>query len=115
MPIIAAILSFLASWGARILGSAVIRIVIWKVLIWALLTSVLPIVLYNLLSYIIGQFFTLATTYLGNSGLSAFTYEFTGLGAWLAHRLKIIEAFSVVMTACIFRMTINLIPFIGKI
>jgi hypothetical protein len=113
MGVIGAILSFLSGWFARLLGAGAIRAVIWKGIIYALFVAILPTVLYNLFSLILQEFLSIASSY-GSQGQSI-VVTFTGFIGWLAYNLKIPEAFSMLLSALAFRVTISFIPFLNKI
>ncbi|MCR4288992.1 MAG: hypothetical protein NUV86_01875 [Candidatus Scalindua sp.] len=48
----------------------------------------------------------------GAYGISSTVISFTGIAAWLAIHLKIVEGFSLIMSAVAFRMAIRMIPFV---
>jgi len=45
-------------------------------------------------------------------GITSTVINFTGIAAWLALHLKIVEGFSLIMSAVAFRMAIRMIPFV---
>lgn len=114
LPILAGLFSFLAGWAARILGSGFVRIAIWKSLIWVLCVSIFPILLYNVLSDLIVEFFGIVSTVASNEGVQPFIVSFSGMAGWLLVTCKVPEALSLIISAHIFRLAISLIPFVGK-
>lgn len=114
MPIVSAILSFLGGWLARLIGSAVVRFIALKVILYALCVTILPIVLYNLFNKIMGEILTVASSGAGGYELQPFVVQLTGFMGWLAIKLKIPETFSIIISSAIFRMAISFIPFIGR-
>jgi hypothetical protein len=113
LPIIPAILSFFSGWFVRIIGSEAARALIWKAILYTLLVTILPTVLYNFLSGLLTEFLDMATEY-GSDG-QALNATFTGMMGWLALQLKIPEAFSILISAFTFRITISFIPFLSRI
>jgi len=115
LPIVGGLVAFLGGWFARIVGVSALRFIALKVVLWTLCVSVLPIVIYNVFSYMVGEVFGLIEDMVEGSSIESYVLEFTGLGGWLANTLNLPEAFALILSACIFRMTLNMIPFVGKV
>lgn len=114
LPIIGALAAFLTGWFARFVGASLLRFIALKLVLFTLCATVLPIVLYNIISFIGSELLDLISTLNQGSGLQSFILELTGFGGWFAKTLKLPEAFTAVMSAAILRFTFNLIPFVGK-
>jgi len=114
MPILGALFAFLGGWVARIIGSAVLRFVAMKAILYLLVTAILPVILYNLFNSILTEIMTVAAAAADSENLEPFVIQFTGFAGWLAVKLKVPEAFSVIISSAIFRMAISFIPFIGR-
>ena len=108
-----AILAWLGAWFARLIGVGAVRAVVWKVIFYALFVTVLPAVLYNLLSSLIGEMMTLAGSY--SSSASPLSVSFTGFLGWLAYHFKIPECFAVILSGLTFRVTMSFIPFLNRV
>lgn len=110
-----AILAFLSGWAARLLGVGALRFALWKAILWTFVVSVLPTVLYNLLSSLISEYIAMVSNYTTGSGQTSYVVTLSGLAAWLAVQLKIPESFSLILSAVVFRIGIRLIPFFGRV
>ncbi len=115
LPAVGAILSFLGGWFARLLGSAVVRAIALRAMLLALFVTVLPRVLYNLLSEVTQEIFDIVSAQVGTSHVGAQVLQVAGLAGWFAIQLHIPEAFSLIMTAVAFRVTISFIPYVGRL
>lgn len=108
-----AILSWLLSAFGSAVGYSVVRFAAWKIFVWTMVITVLPIiisaVIYTLISTLITTVGNVNTQY---GGINSFTINFTGLAAWFATHLRLVEGFAMIMSAIIFRMAIRMIPFV---
>ena len=106
------LLVWLGSAFASALGYSAVRFVAWKLVVYSIVTVVVPIILINVIYSLIEGAMSLATTAQNEYGLSPILVQLTGLGAWFAVYLKIPEGFSLLMSAIMFRVAIRMIPFI---
>jgi len=104
------LIAWLGSALASILGASAVRFVAWKVVISALLMTVLPIVLLNVFYSIIQGVISLTTNTV--SGSTGYIMQFTGLAGWFALYLKVPEGVSVLLSAMLIRVSLRLIPFV---
>lgn len=116
MPLIGALFTFLSGWAARWLGVQAVRLVLMKVVLYTLVVTIFPVVLYNLFSSMIGEFYTLYGQQVAGSYATGtpFVWQLTGCSANMANYLKIPESFSIILSALMFRLAVSMIPFIGK-
>jgi len=112
-----ALIAFLGSAFAGFLGSAAklftietLKFVAWRALLMFTLFVALPIILYNIFTDLVFDFIEYAMTFLSNQGLSATTIEISGLAAWMAQELYLVEAFSVYMSFVAIRFLTRFIP-----
>lgn len=112
LNILGGVFGYFTGWFARFLGIASARALIYKSLIYVIVVSVLPIVLYNLFNTILAELLSYAAN---NFSASPIAVQFTGFSGWLAIQLKLPETFSVIMSAFIARVTIAFIPFLNRI
>ncbi|RUM32534.1 MAG: hypothetical protein DSY42_00690 [Aquifex sp.] len=96
---------------AYIFNNDVARFIALKTLLVTLFIVALPIVLNNFLYELIDLLYTFMSSHINESG-SSFVVRFTGLTAWLLSVLKIPDAFSVIMSAVMVRVTLDHIPFL---
>lgn len=107
-----ALMTFLSGVLANLLGYQVARFLAWKVLLWSLAVSIIPIVLTNFIYTIMQTVIALVNANVTSSGLQGSVLSLTGLAAWLAVQLRLQEALSLVLSAVMFRIALNMIPFI---
>ena len=114
--VIVGIISFFR--GATLFQAAVsvAKFVAIKALLITLLTTVAVVVFHNFIidfitSYM-EQFVSFATSSLP-SGFESVSHQFTGIGAYLADKLQIVESFSLVMSGLMVGVVRRFIPFIG--
>jgi hypothetical protein len=115
IPLMAGITALLGGWFARFVGVSVVRFTILKGMIWFLVMSLLPVVLYNLFSLILEEIMTTAESYIGASGVAPIAAELTGLLGWIAGQMQIPAAFSIILSAMVVRASINIIPFVRNV
>jgi len=65
-------------------------------------------VIYMLIEGVMGTMNSIDGAY----GITSTVINFTGIAAWLALHLRIVEGFSLIMSAVAFRMAIRMIPFV---
>lgn len=115
MPIISAIFTFFSGWAARFLGVQALRFALWKGILWALVVSVFPTVLYNTISYLLGQAYQMYAAQASSlNGGQAMVVHLTGCAGNLAIWLQLPAAVSLILSAAMFRMAISMIPFVGR-
>ena len=114
LPIVGGILAFLSGWFARFVGASLLRFVALKVVLVTLCTTILPIVLYNVISFISSEMMDLVQYLTQGSSIQPFILQLTGFAGWLGGCLKLPLAFTAVMSGAILKFVMCLIPFIGE-
>lgn len=98
-----------------LLASSVAKWLAWKSVVALLVTSVLGIVLYNLVTEIVGELFQFVQSQmsqLSSQGLSGVAIQLTGLGAWIGERLKVPEQVALMVSFVCAKWAIVKIPFL---
>jgi len=115
LPILGGIFAFLSGWFGRFLGSRLLLLATWKLLIWSFAITVFPVLLYNVVSDLTGEYMTAVSTIASDQEVAPFLASFGGLLGWLCIKAKIPEALSLIFSALSFRMAISMIPFMGRV
>jgi len=107
-----ALLSWLLSAFGSWVGYSVVRFTAMKLFVWTIVITLVPVLfsrmIYMLIEGVMGTLNTIDGTY----GVNSYLVNFTGIAAWFAVHLKIVEGFSLIMSAVAFRMAIRMIPFV---
>lgn len=84
-----------------------------KTFMTTLLLVGLPIVLNNYAGRFIEKIMNRVSDSVssGTSGVDSIAYNFTGISAFFINHMRIDEAFSIVVSAIVIRITLSLIPF----
>jgi hypothetical protein len=88
-----------------------LKFIAWRALMMFLVFVALPIVLYNVLTGIVFDFMDFSMSYLTGQGISQFTVQLTGMGAYIASKIQLVQAFSVYMSFVAIRFIMRFIPF----
>jgi hypothetical protein len=107
-----ALLSWLLSAFGTMVGYSVIRFTAMKVFIWVLMITIVPVLFSRMIYMLIESVMATMNSIDGVYGINSTIINFTGVAAWLAIHLKIVEGFSLLMSAVAFRMAIRMIPFV---
>ena len=107
-----ALLSWLLSAFGTMVGYSVIRFTATKVFIWVLMITTVPVLFSRMIYMLIEGVMATMNSIDGVYGINSTIINFTGVAAWLAIHLKIVEGFSLLMSAVAFRMAIRMIPFV---
>ncbi|UJS18630.1 MAG: DUF2523 domain-containing protein [Candidatus Jettenia sp.] len=108
-------------WGIfKLLGRWAFKSSVMFTCLKGFLTTVLlvylPIVISNQAGKFISKLSTESLDYLGNnaySGITSVVYDITGLAAYFANHLRVVEAFAIIVSAVATRFVMRLIPFLG--
>lgn len=95
----------------RFLSTSVVAWVAFKAFLLTLFVVVMPIVLKNLLILIMSEIMAALPDGSG-SGFDSFIISLSGVGAYLGGCFQLPLCFSIIISASLYRLTINLIPFI---
>lgn len=114
MPFIAALGAILApivtSIG-RVISVEVLKWVAFRALMIFLMFVALPVVLYNTFTGLIFDFMDVSLNYLTDQGISAYTLQITGIGAYIASKIQLVQAVSLYMSFVSIRFVMRFIPF----
>ena len=106
------LIDWIGSLFNKYLVDLTLKYTAYKVLLYSSLTVIFPAVLKNLLSWIF-KIMTAQVDQFDWGQMSSVVVELSGVGAWLAIHLRLIDCFSVLITALVIRLTLNFIPFFG--
>lgn len=98
-----------------LLSSSVAKWLAWKTVIAFIMTTILGIVLYNVVSEVFGELLTFVQNQMSavtGQGLSGAALEFTGLGAWFAQKLKVAEQVGLMVSFIVMKWGVVKIPFL---
>ena len=107
-----ALLSWLLSAFGSWVGYSVVRFTAMKLFIWTIVITVLPVLFSRLIYMLIEGIMGTLNNIDGTYGVDNYLLNLTGIAAWFAIHLKIVEGFSLIMSAVAFRMAIRMIPFV---
>lgn len=109
-----AVITFLSGLFGKGLADAAVRWVAIRALAITLMVTVLPVVLNNVFYALFDSILSVANTQYGSaaSGLTSFRWQITGLAAYLAQHLKLIELVSMSISMVVIKFTLGLIPFV---
>ncbi|MBT9169219.1 MAG: hypothetical protein DDT19_02573 [Syntrophomonadaceae bacterium] len=104
--------AFLSGLVAKIFASRVAEFTAWKVLLFFLFVTILPVILMNAWSTIIEYTFDVVFEIFDTFDvkLPDFTIELAGLAGWLANALLIEEGLAIILSAVFFRVMLRSIP-----
>lgn len=107
------LLSWLSSLAGNFFTDQGLKFVAYKALIFTGITVTFPAVVKNLLNWLFEGLISIAGNAPGMDGMQSATYQFTGITAYLASNLMLPECIAIIITACIIRLALNFVPFIG--
>ncbi len=107
-----ALLAWLLSAFGSAVGYSVVRFAAWKIFLWTMVITVLPVLISRAIYMLIETLQGTLTSIDGTTGVSEYIFNFTGIAAWFAIHLKLVEGFALIMSAVAFRMAIRMIPFV---
>jgi hypothetical protein len=107
-----AIIMWLVSAFGSAVGYSVVRFTAMKIFIWTIVITLVPVLFSKMIYMLVEGVMSTLNSIDGTYGVSSTIISFTGLSAWLAIHLNIVEGFSLIMSAIAFRMAIRMIPFV---
>jgi len=119
ISIFTAISGWLVTAGTSILSiisTIGLSFVAVKLLMLFLFGAVLPVVLYNLISYYMIDVLSWAMSFAVSffpSGVLETTIQLTGFGGYIADKLNLVAAVSITISASIARFIMDMVPFMG--
>lgn len=110
--LIAPLLSWLGSVAARFIGDTALKWLAIKIFSVTLLTVTLPIVIKNILVWLIQQIELIIQSYSGGS-VNSFSVQLSGLAGYLGDQMMLSTCVSIILTAIAIRLFLNFVPFVG--
>ena len=107
-----ALLMWLVSAFGSAVGYSVVRFTAMKIFVWTIVITLVPVLFSRLIYMLVEGVMSTLDSVDGAYGITSTIISFSGLAAWLATHLKIVEGFSLIMSAIAFRMAIRMIPFV---
>lgn len=107
-----ALLSWLLSAFGTMVGYSVVRFTAMKLFVWVVMITVVPVLFSRVIYMLIEGVMSTMDSIDGTYGITSTIINFTGIAAWLAVHLQLVEGFSLIMSAVAFRMAIRMIPFV---
>jgi len=110
-----AIALFLGSALAKIFGDKVLGWIALKAILVFLFITIVPLVLNNFLYDIIKIMMDFAAGQSGGASTINGAMSFSGFAAWLLECFRIPEAFALLVSALVLRLTLSMIPFVRMV
>jgi hypothetical protein len=107
------ILQWFSGLAGRYLVDAGLRFVATKALVYTLLTITFPVVIKNLLCWLVYALNQIVSSSISSGSVTSFTHQLTGLAGWLGEQLLLPTCVSVLLSAIAIRFVLNFIPFVG--
>ena len=111
--ILGPILAWFSSLAGKFLVDTGLKFVALKVLTYTLLVTTFPIVIKNLLCWLVDQLQAIVQSSIDPGSVQSFSAQLTGLAGWLGDQLLLPTCVSVLLSACAIRFVLNFIPFVG--
>ena len=89
-----------------------LRYIATKTLLYTFLTGTFPIVIKNLIVWLVEQTQQIVNSLSGGK-IDSITIQLSGLAGYLGDHLMLSTCLSIILTAIILRMCLNFIPFAG--
>jgi len=105
----APIVAIIGAGIGKLLSVGVAKLVIQKAILYGLMTTVLPVILYKLFQKIYGGIFDYLTSYMQGAGFSSATVQITGMAGWIGNQINLSAALSIIMSAVALRWTLNIL------
>lgn len=96
----------------RLITIETVKFLAFKALVIFVIFVAFPLVLYNLFLELFQDIMNYTITFLQGSISDPFVFQVTGLGAYLAEQIRLVEAFTVYMMYVQVRFLMRFIPFI---
>lgn len=107
------VLQFFSGVVGKYLVDVGLRFVAMKALVYTLLVITFPIVIKNLLVWLVDAFQQIVQGSVDTGSVHSFAYQLTGLAGWLGDQLLLPTCVSVLLSAIAIRFVLNFIPFVG--
>jgi len=113
-----ALISVIGSLFGSVVGSVgklisveTVKFLAWRGLMMFALFIALPLVIYNVLTGLLFDFMDYGMSFITSQGLSSQVIEITGIGAYIATKIQLAQAFAVYMSFVGIRFLMRFIPF----
>lgn len=110
--VIVPLLTTIGAFVGRFLTDNLLKFAAYKLLLFTLITVIFPVVVKNLLTWLFNTLTSFVDT-IDLGDIESSVLQLTGLAAYLAQHLNLVDAVTIILTALVIRFTLNLIPFIG--
>jgi len=107
------ILAWFSSLSARFITDIGLKWVAYKTLLFTVITVTLPASCKHLLQWLMEGLLSIAGNVPGMNGIESASVQLTGLMGYFASQLMLPDCIAILITACVIRICLNFIPFIG--
>lgn len=109
-----ALLAWLLSAFGSLVGYSALRFTATKLFLWTMAITVFPLLMSRVIYMFIQTMMTTVDSVYNTYGVEGepFVMTLTGVAAWFAIHLKLVEGFTLIMSSVLFRMAIRMIPFV---
>lgn len=109
IPIVGALIGVMGAGIAKTLTVETAKMVAFRIIIYSLITLVLPAILYNVFTRIMSEMINLASSEISSSGLQGTVIQLTGMGGWLGIHLQVPAALAIVLSATGLAFTLRML------
>ena len=110
--IITVLLNFLSSVVGKFFVDGAIKYIALKALVYTLLVVTFPIVIKNLICWLLQQVQTIVSG-ISSGTIQSASIHLTGVAGYLGEHLLLSTSMTILLSAILIRFTLNFIPFIG--
>lgn len=107
------ILAWFSSLAGRFLVDGFLKFVAYKALIYTLLITTVPIIIKNLLCWLVGVLQDVVLSSVPSGTLDSITIQLTGLAGYIGDQMLLSTCISILLSALLIRFILNFIPFVG--
>lgn len=110
---ISRLLSWLSAFGGKFLVDSTLKFIATKVLVYSLLCVTFPIVIKNLIVWLVVQVQSLVAANMPAGSISTTALQLSGLCGYIGSHLMLSTCISIILSAIAIRFVLNFIPFVG--
>lgn len=107
------LLAYVGSIFSKFFSDVMLKFVAFKALAVTFITVTLPIVLKNMVNWMMEQVIALSQSNLNMDDLSSATMTLTGIAGYFASHLLLPDCIAIIVTGIAIRFVLNFIPFVG--
>ena len=107
------LLTYVGSIFSKFFSDVMLKFAAFKALAVTFITVTLPIVLKNLINWMMEQVILISNSNLDMDSLHSSTMTLTGLAGYLASHLLLPDCIAIIITGIAIRFVLNFIPFVG--